>query len=464
MAKNLIQRMARGGQLQPSGVYSHQPIVLQESRDIYDTLSTVAETLFDPEQARADRELEYEKEMADKNYQLAQDSLALDRQKTTADISASRDSSALAQRTFEANLFFEATEDMSPVHSAPLAGKLGLKNVETTLNSTADAVMSARNEISQAKATGDSSKIREVINKHSSILDTKYGKSFKLDAEMAIEGIYAKRTLAGIQKIPGLAEIGIETSAWATMEPDRALRELERLPTTIKWATGLQANKIAILKEGASILQGLYKEASDVGTTSQIKAILGNYDTVLASMVGVAGVEGLKAMGDQEKKTLPSETKQEPEPEPVVTISADAEKVSESPLWKDENFMWISKDKKRKIFNARKAKQTLSKILNRNVTEKEAKKIYTQLETVYGKTVAQAKKILDKRHYYAYKGAEAIGRGALDIAAIGRGSPMSTAFEDVDIPISGAFASPLDAAEAQLQNQQDIDDILSGGI
>ena len=459
MAKNLIQRMARGGQLQPSGVYSHQPIVLQESRDIYDTLSTVAETLFDPEEARADRELEYEKEMADKNYQLAQDSLALDRQKTTADISASRDSSALAQKTFEANLFFEATEDMSPVHSAPLAGKLGLKNVETTLNSTADAVISARSEISQAKATGDSSKIREVINKHSSILDTKYGKSFKLDAEMAIEGIYAKRTLAGIQRIPGLDEIGIDTSAWDTMKPDRALRELERLPTTIKWATGLEANKIAILKEGASILQGLYKEASDVGTTSQIKAILSNYDTVLASMVEVAGVEGLTAMGTPKPPPpQPKQPKPEPEP-PVVTISADAEKVSESPLWKDENFMWISKDKKRKIFNARKAKQTLSKILNRNVNEKEARKIYEQLETVFGRTMVKAKEAIGE-------GARAIGRGALGVAAVGRGTPPSIAFGgvDIDIPMSEALASPQDSIDAQLQNQQDIDDIISGGI
>ena len=60
MARNLLQA---------SEVYSHQPIVLQESRDIYDTLSTAFDTLVDPEQARADLELEYTKEMADKNYE-----------------------------------------------------------------------------------------------------------------------------------------------------------------------------------------------------------------------------------------------------------------------------------------------------------------------------------------------------------------------------------------------------------
>ena len=447
MARNLLQA---------SDVYSHRPIALKEAPDAWEIAAGIADTLFDPEQARADRELEYEKEMADKNYQLAQETLALDRQKSEAQISASKESSALAEKTFEANLFFEATEDMSPVHSAPLAGKLGMKNVETTLNATADAVMSARSEISKAKATGDSSKIREVMNKHSSILDTKYGKSFKLDAEMAIEGIYAKQTLAGIQRIPGLDEIGIDTSAWDTMEPDRALRELERLPTTIKWATGLQANKIAILKEGASILQGLYKEAADVGTTSQIKAILSNYDTVLASMVEAAGVEGLTAMGMQ-KQPPPPPKQPKPKPEPVVKISADADKVSKSPLWKDENFMWISKDKKRKIFNVRKAKQTLSKILNRNVTEKQARKIYEQLETVYGRAMAKAKDVIGE-------GAVAVGRGALNIAAVGRGSPTAISFEGVDIPISGAYASPQDAVEAELQDQQAIEDIISSGI
>ena len=38
------------------------------------------------------------------------------------------------------------------------------------------------------------------------------------------------------------------------------------------------------------------------------------------------------------------------------------------------------------------------------------------------------------------EGARAVGRGALNIAAIGRGSPTALAFEDVDIPISGVYA------------------------
>jgi hypothetical protein len=445
--------------LQASQVYSHRPISLQEAPEPWQTAEAALDTLLDPEQRRADLELQYTKEMADKNYLLAQNSLALDRQKTTAEIAAAKDSSALAQKTFEANLFFETTEDMSPVHSAPLAGKLGLKNVEETLNSTADAIISARSAIGTAKATGDSSKIREAINQHSSILDTKHGKSFKLDAEMAIEGIYAKRTLSSIQSMPGLDELGINTSSWDAMEPDRALRELERLPTTIKWATGLQANKIAILKEGLSTLQGFYKEAADIGTASQTRGILENYGKVLGELVGTAGVTDLTAMGGgQEQKTKQTkQTKPKPEPEPVVRISADAKKVSKSPLWKDENFMWISKDKKRKIFNARKAKQTLSKILNRNITEKEARKIYEQLETVYGRTMAKAKKAIGQ-------GLSVAGKGALGLTAIGRGVPPSIAFGDVDIPMSEAYASPQDAAEAQLQNQQDIENIISGGI
>ena len=96
MARNLLQA---------SDVYSHRPIALKEAPDAWEIAAGIADTLFDPEQARADRELEYEKEMADKNYQLAQETLALDRQKSEAQISASKESSALAEKTFEANLF-----------------------------------------------------------------------------------------------------------------------------------------------------------------------------------------------------------------------------------------------------------------------------------------------------------------------------------------------------------------------
>ena len=79
------------------------------------------------------------------------------------------------------------------------------------------------------------------------------------------------------------------------------------------------------------------------------------------------------------------------------------------------------------------------------------------METVYGRTMVKAKDVIGE-------GLSAVGKGALGMTAVGRGVPPSIAFGDVDIPMSEAYASPQDAAEAQLQNQQDIEDILSGGI
>ena len=446
--------------LQASEVYSHRPIALKEAPDVWETVAGIADTLFDPEQARADRELEYTKEMADKNYQLAQESLALDKRESEAQISASKDSSALAEKAFEANLFFETTKDMPLEYSSQLAREQGMTEVADMQESLKDSVMLAKSSINAAKASGNSSKIRDAISQNSSILDTAYGSSIKLDAEAEIEGIYAKRTLGRIASQPGVSELGIDASRWTNLTPQESLKVLEGLPMRVQLASGAQATKISILKTAADSLEGFYTQAADIGTATQTSKILEAYGRVLSPMLKDAGVDpeglGLTTTAQQQQKQQ-QQQKPKPEPEPVVRISADAEKVSKSPLWKDENFMWISKDKKRKIFNARKAKQTLSKILNRNVTEKEARKIYEQLETVYGRTMVKAKDVIGE-------GLSAVGKGALGMTAVGRGVPPSIAFGDVDIPMSEAYASPQDAAEAQLQNQQDIEDILSGGI
>ena len=73
MARNLLQRMQRGGQLQPSGVYSHRPIVLEEAPEVWETAADALATITDPEQIRADRELDMQEEQYDRNYEIAKD-------------------------------------------------------------------------------------------------------------------------------------------------------------------------------------------------------------------------------------------------------------------------------------------------------------------------------------------------------------------------------------------------------
>jgi len=446
--------------LQASQVYSHRPIALQEAPEPWQTAEAALDTLLDPEQRRADLELQYTKEMADKNYKLAQDSLALDRQKTTSDISNRERDYELRQDRLDADIFASAIEDMPLQYAASLADSLDVKGKETYTAMATDYI-DAKKEFDTAVSGNDLSAAKKVYDDNYGVFST--NKKELLNIENKIEGMFSKDVLSSLLTIPGVKEaVGDSTYArWSkvdTMIPAHASIYLKNFLPAINQASILKKDKMEMLKDVGAVLSTVQKQSVDVGTDKFIGSLEAKLDEYFSAYMKEAGIDldsgaggagqqgGAGGKGEVGGKKIST-----------VSIGAEAEKVKESPMWKEENFMWISKDKKRKIFNARKAKQTLSKILNRNVTEKEARKIYEQLETVYGRTMAKAKKAIGQ-------GLSVAGKGALGLTAIGRGVPPSIAFGDVDIPMSEAYASPQDAAEAQLQNQQDIENIISGGI
>ena len=120
-------------------------------------------------------------------------------------------------------------------------------------------------------------------------------------------------------------------------------------------------------------------------------------------------------------------------------------------MWKEENFLRIAG--KRKYFDPSKARKIMSKILNKNVTLSEARKIYAQLEVPgeRGRTlVGEA---------YAQQGAR---MGALEgqvarkaLALSQRVSPDIVLGEvgDINVPISGAYAGTKDKELEDLFNK-----------
>ena len=95
----------------------------------------------------------------------------------------------------------------------------------------------------------------------------------------------------------------------------------------------------------------------------------------------------------------------------------------------------------RRIFNVRKAKQVISKILNRNVTEKETRAIYGRLEGKVGKAVGTTQDLLAGRLKIDSPALRAVAQAA-------QGRPV-----DLSIPTSAAFAQPV------FQSQNDVDEV-----
>ena len=439
--------------IQPTEIKEYQPIEMEEPAQRWQSLLATYDEYFSPEMQLARESLQADKDESDQAHQIAKEGLALDRQRINADIENNKQTLKLQERRDEGNLFIESTKDLNPTYVADLADSLGFENIAKTNRAVGTDIQNAKVAINTAITGGDANEIRKALDNpvYSQVMGSPYMKEVKAKAERNIEGAYAKEALMSISNIEGFAELNISTAGWENLNTEQALRELTRLPSVVTMASGMGDRKIQILKETAGVLEAFYKSAADAGTSKELGNILTNLDSVLKPMVESAGLK-YKTIGkvaDDETTTTDEKPKLVVEPK----FREDVAKVQNSRLW-DAKKVTVPGPGNRRIFDVRKAKQTISKILNRNVSEKEARAIYARLEGKVGRAVGAAQDL-----------AVDIGRGAVAgtkaIAATAQGVPPELAFQGISSPAGAtSFAGPpqedVDAAVGEMNQYENL--------
>ena len=448
MARNLLQA---------SDVYSHRPIALKEAPDAWEIAAGIADTLFDPEQARADRELDIQEEQYDRNYELSKDTLALERQKINADISNSDRDYRLRKDRLDADIFASAIEDMPLQYAASLADSLDVKGRETYTAMATDYI-DAKKEFDTAVSGNDLLAAKKIYDDNYGVFST--NKKELLNIENKIEGMFSKDVLSSLITIPGVKEaVGDSTYArWSkvdTMIPAHATIYLKNFLPAINQASILKKDKMELLKDVGSVLATVQKQSVDVGTDKFIASLETKLDEYFSTYMkeagidldsgaggagGVGGQGGAGGKGEVGGKKIST-----------VSIGAEAEKVKESPMWKEENFLRIAGNKK--YFDPSKARKIMSKILNKNVTLDEARKIYAQLEvpgergrTLVGEAYAQQGARMGDLEGQVARKALALSQGVSPDIVLGE-------VGDIDVPISGAYAGTKDKELEDLFNR-----------
>ena len=438
--------------IQPQDIEEYQKIVMQEPAQPWESALATYDEYFSPEMQLARESLQADKDKSDQAHAIAKEGLALDRQRINADVDYNKKTLELQERRDEGNFLLESTKDLSPSYVADLADNLGFDNIAKTNRAVGQDIQQAKVAINKAITSGDANEIRTALDNpvYSQIIDSPFMKNIKAKAERNIEGAYAKEALMSISNIEGFAELNISTAGWENLNTEQALRELTRLPSVVTMASGMGDRKMKILKETAGVLEAFYKSAADAGTSEELGNILTNLDSVLKPMVESAGIIDYQTIG-----TPPEDPKKKPEKDPKLVVEPkfreDVAKVQNSRLW-DIKKITVPGPGNRRIFDARKAKQTISKILNRNVSEKEARAIYARLEGKVGRAVGVAQDL-------------AGGRIKIDsptfrtIAQVAQGRPVD--LRPPNIPTSAAFAQPAqDDVDAALEEMNQYENLI----
>jgi len=308
MAKNLIQRMQRGGQLQPSGVYSHRPIVLEEAPELWETIASAAGTFFDPEETRADRlvdleedELNFRKIQGDRNYEIAQDTLDIDRQRSIAEIRSSNKRNEIERDKLNADILQDSTEGLDWKHRAAIATELD-SPLGDTYGVIAGDYASAEGDFNKAINEGDSKKANKIFRDNYSLFDTN-SKSREIK-EKSLHGLFALQALPSLISMPGVKDLVGQSQfdTWKNARtPEDALRYLNQFIPVIGAAGALNKERYEALKNIGSVLSTLSTAAVDSGSEALVEELNKKIPTYMNQLSRFLGPQDFQ-VDDQKKK------------------------------------------------------------------------------------------------------------------------------------------------------------------
>ena len=292
MAKNLLQA---------SDVYSHRPIVLKEAPEFWDTAADALATFTDPEQIRADRELDIQEEQYDRNYEIAQDTLDLEQQRTTAEIRSSDIRNKLERDKLDAELIKDSTEGLPWEYKARLAEELDSPLAEG-YGIIAGDVAAAKGDFNKAINEGNSKEANKIFRDNYDLFSSDSKTLEKKERDL--HGLFALQALPSLVSMPGVQDLVGQSQfqAWKDAStPEEALRYLNSFIPTIGAAGQLNRERYEALKNVGDVLSTLSTAAVDSGSQTLVDALNEKIPTYMNQLSRFLGPQDFKKEEDKDK-------------------------------------------------------------------------------------------------------------------------------------------------------------------
>ena len=275
MAKNLIQRMKSGGQIQPSDVPQYQPIQMFEPAGKWHTALDIYNKQFDPEIELARDSLEFKRKEARDAKELAQDTLALETRKLQESILSDKRKDAQAKTKSDFDIYSSAVEGLDFSMAASVAQGMEMDTLATINTDLAGKVSEANQSFSEAVANNNYKQANKIFSDNS-ILFSRHDVAYKAK-ENELQGMYAKSILPSLLSIDGVKNsLGDELyNRWSdpNLSNAAALNAFKSFVPTLSIARGANEDNIKALKTFLELTPSLYEGAVDANSQTLINSL-----------------------------------------------------------------------------------------------------------------------------------------------------------------------------------------------
>ena len=262
MAKNLLQA---------SEVYTHRPIALQEAPEPWQTAEAVLDTLLDPKQRRAERELDLQEEeimegkrQFDKRSELESERISIMAQDVQGRQKIARMDAERRKLDDARDDFFRYGANRSPDVKIALGYQYGLTDLAEQAEKEkvrSDDAMAEINSVRKSVALGEVEPvaIKNILDKHSSAISemSSWNSGYINEVNRDLEGYAAKQTLLSLRDTIGddkLKNLGIDTGNWTKASPTQS-------------RTYLASDDISNIKDMATIISDNIGKMEELGLT-----------------------------------------------------------------------------------------------------------------------------------------------------------------------------------------------------
>ena len=275
MAKNLIQRMKSGGQIQPSDVEQYHPIQMFEPAGKWQTALDIYNKQFDPELELARDSLEFKRKEARDAKELAQDTLALETRKLQESILSDKRKDAQAKTKSDFDIYSSAVEGLDFSMAASVAQGMEMDDLAEINTDIAGKVSEANQAFNNAVANNNYKEANKVFNDNS-ILFNRNNVAYKAK-ENELQGMYAKSILPSLLSINGVKDLIGEDlyNRWSNPEISNAaaLNAFNSFAPTLSVAKSMDEKNITALKTFLQLAPQLYEGAVDANSQTIIKKL-----------------------------------------------------------------------------------------------------------------------------------------------------------------------------------------------
>jgi len=227
--------------------------------------------------------------------------------------------------------YIRISPKLAPPQRSAMAKQLKLYDLADEADALGVRVKDSEKAINTAKASGDPGLLRQAMNEHATTINEMSGwaPQYRANLELDLEGYAAQNALMSLKSTLGenqLTKWGVDVNSWNSASPTQARVYLAQFPATMELKAKLENQDYNQLVKAYEIYAGNQASMQELGVTGEQYRIatenIARIGKEIASQSGVSLISKLPKTKTKTKKTTTTA------PTPIQTVSVNFEQGS----------------------------------------------------------------------------------------------------------------------------------------